>query len=101
MSIDTVGIDREKVNINGCVHTNAQNVLDRDASGAIAFGHPLGATGARQVATALPIAKRTGGKLIVTSCASSFAHRVPPDELAYSMCIGSGMGMASLIVNEQ
>ena len=52
--------------------------------GAIALGHPLGATGSRQIATALAEAKRTGAKLIVTS-----------------MCIGTGMGMASLIVNEQ
>ncbi|KAN0061695.1 3-ketoacyl-CoA thiolase with broad chain length specificity [Thecaphora frezii] len=52
--------------------------------GAIALGHPLGCTGSRQIATALAEAKRRGGKqLIVTS-----------------MCIGSGMGMASLIVAE-
>ena len=48
------------------------------------MGHPLGATGSRQIATALAEAKRTGAKLIVTS-----------------MCIGTGMGMASLIVSEQ
>ena len=52
--------------------------------GAIALGHPLGATGSRQIATALREAKRTGAKFIVTS-----------------MCIGTGMGMAALIVNEQ
>jgi len=52
--------------------------------GAIAIGHPLGVTGARQIATALSRAKKTGEKLIVTS-----------------MCIGTGMGMASVIVNEQ
>ncbi|GJJ10867.1 hypothetical protein Clacol_005095 [Clathrus columnatus] len=52
--------------------------------GAIAMGHPLGCTGARQVATALAHAKRTGEKLFVTS-----------------MCIGSGMGMAAVFVNEQ
>jgi len=69
MSIDTVGIPYEKVNLNG---------------GAIALGHPLGCTGARQLATAFPIAKRTGGKLFLTS-----------------MCIGSGMGMASIFANEQ
>jgi len=52
--------------------------------GAIAFGHPLGATGARQIATALSQAKRTGQKVFVTS-----------------MCVGSGMGMAAVFVNEQ
>ena len=58
MSVDTLGLDYNKVNPNG---------------GAIAFGHPLGATGARQFATALAEAKRSGAKTIVTS-----------------MCIGSG-----------
>jgi len=42
--------------------------------GAIALGHPLGCTGARQVATALSEAKREKKKIFVTS-----------------MCIGSGM----------
>jgi acetyl-CoA acyltransferase 1 len=68
-SIDKVGIPYEKVNVNG---------------GAIAFGHPLGATGARQIATGYNIAKQTGGKIFVTS-----------------MCIGSGMGMAAVFVSEQ
>lgn len=40
--------------------------------------------GARQVATGLNIAKQTGGKIFCTS-----------------MCIGSGMGMAAVFVNEQ
>ena len=52
--------------------------------GAIALGHPLGATGSRQIATALAEAKRTNAKIIVTS-----------------MCVGTGMGMASVIINEQ
>jgi acetyl-CoA acyltransferase 1 len=51
--------------------------------GAIAFGHPLGATGARQFATLLSELKRTGGKIGVTS-----------------MCIGTGMGAASVVVRE-
>ncbi|KII87071.1 hypothetical protein PLICRDRAFT_30552 [Plicaturopsis crispa FD-325 SS-3] len=67
-SVKEVGIPFEKVNING---------------GAIAIGHPLGCTGARQVATGLNVAKQTGGKIFVTS-----------------MCIGSGMGMAGLFVSE-
>ncbi|KAM5544401.1 hypothetical protein V8D89_002061 [Ganoderma adspersum] len=68
-SVQHIGIPFEKVNLNG---------------GAIAFGHPLGCTGARQVATGLNIAKQTGGKLFCTS-----------------MCIGSGMGMAAIFVSEQ
>ena len=40
--------------------------------------------GARQVATGYNIARQTGGKVFVTS-----------------MCIGSGMGMAAIFVNEQ
>lgn len=67
-SVRAVGIDPKKVNPKG---------------GAIAFGHPLGATGARQFATVLPELKRTGKKVAVTS-----------------MCIGTGMGAASLIVAE-
>ncbi|BGP45149.1 3-ketoacyl-CoA thiolase with broad chain length specificity [Rhodotorula kratochvilovae] len=69
MSIEHLGLDYKKVNPNG---------------GAIALGHPLGCTGARQIATALSEAKRSGAKIICTS-----------------MCIGSGMGAASIIVNEQ
>lgn len=45
-------LDREKVNVNG---------------GAIALGHPLGATGARQVATGLHELRRRKGKVLVTS----------------------------------
>jgi len=52
--------------------------------GAIALGHPLGCTGSRQLATAFAHAKRTGEKVFVTS-----------------MCMGTGMGMASVFVNEQ
>jgi len=63
-----LGIDESKVNPKG---------------GAIAFGHPLGATGARQLATLLPELERQGKELGVVS-----------------MCIGTGMGMASLIVRE-
>lgn len=51
--------------------------------GAIALGHPLGATGARLVVTGLSELRRTGGKVLVVS-----------------MCVGTGMGMAGLFVNE-
>jgi len=67
-SIQHLKIPFEKVNLNG---------------GAIAIGHPLGCTGARQVATGLSIAKQTGGRVFVTS-----------------MCIGTGMGMAAVFVSE-
>ena len=67
-SIEHLKIPYEKVNING---------------GAIAIGHPLGCTGARQIATGLNIARQTGGRVFVTS-----------------MCIGSGMGMAAVFVSE-
>lgn len=66
--IRKLGIDESKVNPKG---------------GAIALGHPLGATGARQLATLLPEMERQGQELGVIS-----------------MCIGTGMGMASLIVRE-
>jgi len=63
-----LGIPEEKINPKG---------------GAIAFGHPLGCTGARQVSTLLTELKRTGKKVGLTS-----------------MCVGTGMGMASVIVAE-
>lgn len=63
-----LGIDEEKVNPKG---------------GAIALGHPLGATGARQLATLLPELERSGQEIGVVS-----------------MCIGTGMGMAAMFVRE-
>ncbi|PFH54817.1 hypothetical protein AMATHDRAFT_134047 [Amanita thiersii Skay4041] len=57
-----------KVNVNG---------------GAIAFGHPLGCTGARQLATGLNELHRRQGKVLVTS-----------------MCIGTGMGAAGVFLRE-
>ncbi|KAI8590286.1 Thiolase, N-terminal domain-containing protein [Geranomyces variabilis] len=51
--------------------------------GAIAFGHPMGATGARQVATLLPELRRQKKKFGVIS-----------------MCVGIGMGAAAVIENE-
>ncbi|KAF7627487.1 putative 3-ketoacyl-CoA thiolase [Aspergillus flavus] len=67
-SIRKLGIDEAKVNPKG---------------GAIAIGHPLGATGARQLATLLPEMERTGQEVGVVS-----------------MCIGTGMGMAGMFVRE-
>lgn len=52
--------------------------------GAIALGHPLGATGVRQIVTGLAECRRTAKKVLLTS-----------------MCIGTGMGMAGLFVSEQ
>lgn len=54
-SVEKLKIPLDKVNPNG---------------GAIAFGHPLGATGARQIATAFNHGKRTGQKVFVTSMVS-------------------------------
>mmetsp|Transcript_19083 Transcript_19083/g.54204 ORF Transcript_19083/g.54204 Transcript_19083/m.54204 type:complete len:388 (-) Transcript_19083:134-1297(-) len=63
--IDELGIDASKVNPNG---------------GAIALGHPLGCTGARQIATLLHEMNRTKQRLGVIS-----------------MCIGTGMGAAAVL----
>lgn len=68
-SVRKLGIPDNKVNVHG---------------GAIALGHPLGCTGARQIATGLNIAKQYNARVFVTS-----------------MCIGSGMGMAAVFVSEQ
>lgn len=51
--------------------------------GAIALGHPLGATGARMTSTLLHGLARDGGEVGVVS-----------------MCVGTGMGMAGLFVRE-
>lgn len=51
--------------------------------GAIALGHPLGATGARMTSTLLHGLGRMGGEVGVVS-----------------MCIGTGMGMSGLFVRE-
>ncbi|CDI77704.1 acetyl-CoA acyltransferase B, putative [Eimeria acervulina] len=65
--VKTLGLPRDKLNPNG---------------GAIALGHPLGCTGARQIATLLPELRRRKGRFGVVS-----------------MCIGTGMGAAAVIEN--
>ncbi|HUJ28112.1 MAG TPA: thiolase family protein [Myxococcales bacterium] len=60
-----LGIPLEKVNVNG---------------GAIALGHPLGATGAMLLATALHELERTGQRRALIT-----------------LCIGYGMGVATII----
>ncbi|KAJ7786141.1 Thiolase, N-terminal domain-containing protein [Mycena metata] len=67
-TVRKLGLSIDKVNVNG---------------GAIAFGHPLGCTGARQIATGLNELHRRKGKVLVTS-----------------MCIGTGMGAAAVFVRE-
>lgn len=66
--MEELGLPKEKVNPKG---------------GAIAFGHPLGCTGARQVSTLLNELRRTNKKIGVSS-----------------MCVGTGMGMAAVWVAE-
>ncbi|KAJ8652630.1 hypothetical protein O0I10_011708 [Lichtheimia ornata] len=61
-TVRVLGIPFEKVNPKG---------------GAIAIGHPLGCTGARQVCTLFPELKRTNKRIGITT-----------------MCMGTGMGMA-------
>ena len=64
-TIRDLGIDPERVNVNG---------------GAIALGHPLGATGAMLLGTALDELERRGlGTALVT------------------LCIGGGQGIATII----
>lgn len=63
--IGELGLNPDKVNPNG---------------GAIALGHPLGATGACRAATAIHGLRRTGGKYGMVT-----------------MCIGTGMGAAGII----
>jgi 3-oxoadipyl-CoA thiolase len=63
--IEQLGLDPAKVNPNG---------------GAIALGHPLGATGARMMATLVHELERTNGRYGLVT-----------------LCIGTGQGMATLI----
>ncbi|RAL26938.1 thiolase family protein [Thermoflavimicrobium daqui] len=63
--IQELGLDLEKVNVNG---------------GAIALGHPLGASGARILTTLVHELKRRKGKLGLAT-----------------MCIGVGQGIATLV----
>lgn len=60
-----LGLPREKVNVNG---------------GAVAIGHPLGASGARLTLTLLYELRRRGGKLGIATA-----------------CVGGGQGMALLV----
>ena len=63
--MDVLGVDHDRLNVNG---------------GAIAMGHPLGATGAMILGTVLDELERTGqGTALV------------------SLCIGAGMGTATII----
>jgi acetyl-CoA C-acetyltransferase len=60
-----MGLDMEKVNVNG---------------GAIAMGHPLGATGGMILGTLIDELHRTGGKYGLAT-----------------LCIGGGMGIATIV----
>src|SRR5271166_122012 len=64
-SLRELGIPQEKVNLDG---------------GAIALGHPLGASGARITGKAASVLKREGGKYAVAT-----------------MCIGGGQGIATVL----
>jgi acetyl-CoA C-acetyltransferase len=60
-----MGLDMEKVNVNG---------------GAIAMGHPLGATGGMIIGTLIDELERTGGRYGLAT-----------------LCVGGGMGIATVI----
>ncbi|WP_071459205.1 thiolase family protein [Bacillus massilinigeriensis] len=65
--IEELGVNATKVNVNG---------------GAIAFGHPLGASGARILTTLVHEMKRSGEKFGMAT-----------------MCVGVGQGIATIIEN--
>jgi acetyl-CoA acyltransferase len=67
--IRELGLDEERVNVNG---------------GAIALGHPLGATGAKLTATLLHELRRRGQRYGLVT-----------------MCVGGGMGAAGVVENLQ
>jgi acetyl-CoA C-acetyltransferase len=63
--VKDMGLDMDKVNVNG---------------GAIAMGHPLGATGAMILGTLIDELHRTGGKYGLAT-----------------LCVGGGMGIATVV----
>ncbi|MBH1938203.1 acetyl-CoA C-acetyltransferase [Streptomyces sp. AV19] len=63
--VDEMGVDMEKVNVNG---------------GAIALGHPLGATGAMLLGTVVDELERRGGRFGLVT-----------------LCVGGGMGVATVV----
>jgi acetyl-CoA C-acetyltransferase len=63
--VKDMGLDMEKVNVNG---------------GAIAMGHPLGATGAMILGTLIDELHRTGGRYGLAT-----------------LCVGGGMGIATIV----
>ncbi len=65
ITMQEIGIPHDKVNVNG---------------GAIALGHPLGATGAMLIGTLLDELERRDKRVGLTT-----------------MCIGFGMGIATII----
>ncbi len=85
--VKELGLDEAKVRLPPESVTVQEDLLTATQvnpnGGAIAFGHPLGCTGARQVATLFNELGRTGKKVGVTS-----------------MCVGTGMGMAAVWVKE-
>lgn len=68
MTMSHLGIDHSQVNVKG---------------GAIALGHPLGASGGRLVTSLLAELRRTGQQTGVAT-----------------LCCGTGYGVASLVVAE-
>jgi acetyl-CoA C-acetyltransferase len=64
-TIRALGIDPDRVNVNG---------------GSIALGHPLGATGAMLLGTALDELERSGKQTALVT-----------------MCVGGGQGIATII----
>lgn len=81
-----LGLDEQKVifpSVDPLKAILITNLQINPNGGAIAFGHPLGCTGARQVSTLFNELGKTGKKVGVTS-----------------MCVGTGMGMAAVWVKE-
>jgi acetyl-CoA C-acetyltransferase len=67
--IRDLGLDMKNINVNG---------------GAIALGHPIGASGARIVTTLIHTLKKRGGRYGIAA-----------------MCIGGGMGIGCLVENRE
>ena len=94
LGLENSDVDRWEINeafASQSIHCVRELGLEKDweqgkvnpDGGAIALGHPLGATGARMTSTLMHGLRRSDGQVGVVS-----------------MCVGTGMGMAGLFVRE-
>jgi acetyl-CoA acyltransferase 1 len=83
--IEKLGLEYEKVNPNG---------------GAIALGHPTGATGARQTATMLAELRRRDKEIGVVSMCARYVKKFSIILRTHLILNSTGIGVASMFITE-